>query len=64
MPGGLDRLRLVVAWVVTGAWLATLVYAALDRSYTPPATIHLLMMALAAFLFGPKITGRSGGGDS
>lgn len=59
MGGGLDRVRIVVAWIVVGAWLATLLYAAVDRSYQPPATVHLLMMAVAAFLFGPSITGRS-----
>jgi uncharacterized membrane protein AbrB (regulator of aidB expression) len=55
---GIDRLRVVLAWLIVGAWVATIVYAAVDRTYQPPPTVHLLMMAVAAFLFGPSITGR------
>lgn len=58
MGGSLDRLRVIVAWLITGAWLATMAYSAFDRTYSPPAEVQILMTAVAALLFGPKITGR------
>jgi hypothetical protein len=53
-----DRLRVAVACIIVGAWLASITVAFIDRSYAPPATIHLAMVAVVGFLFGPTITGR------
>lgn len=58
------RLRLVVAWIIVGAWLASLILDATVANYEVPATVHGLMLIVAGFLFGPTITGRRDGNGS
>ena len=60
----MDRLRLVVAWVIVAAWLVSLVVDGLVPAYEIPPTIHGLMLIVAGFLFGPTITGRGKRDDS
>lgn len=61
MDNGTTRLRIVIGWVVVGAWVGSIIIDASIPDYDPPASIHLLMMLVAGALFGPKITGRSSG---
>ena len=49
-----ERLRVVFGWVVLGAWIASLLIAIVDRSYSPEPTVHILMMVVAGALFGPS----------
>lgn len=52
----MERLRLFIAWAITVAWVASIIYTAVDRTYNPPVTIHVLMVALVTALFaGPRI---------
>ena len=60
----MDRLRLVVAWVIVAAWLVSLVVDGFVPAYEIPPTIHGLMLIVAGFLFGPTITGRGKRDDS
>lgn len=54
----LAKLRLVVAWIIVGAWVLAFVLDIALPTYDVPATVHGLMAMVAAFLFGPAITGR------
>ena len=55
----ITRLRIIVAWLIVAAWVASLVLDASLRTYEVPATLHGLMLIVAGFLFGPTITGRN-----
>jgi membrane-bound acyltransferase YfiQ involved in biofilm formation len=57
----INRLRLAVAWIIVVVWLVSFVLDATVASYNVPASVHGLMAMVAAFLFGPTITGRGGG---
>ncbi len=48
----LDTIRKAVIVVVTILWTASLVVTALDRTYDPPGTLHVLMVAVVTFLLG------------
>ena len=54
----LSKFRIIVASVILGVWLVTLVLDALLQSYAVPPTVHGLMVMVATYLFGPTITGR------
>ena len=54
----LHRFRIIVASVILGVWLATLIFDAVSQDYSVPATVHGLMVMVATYLFGPTITGR------
>jgi hypothetical protein len=58
MTNQLTRLRLAVAWLVVGTWLASLLGDAFVPAYQVPATVHGLMLIVAGYLFGPTITGK------
>jgi len=59
----LDLVRLIIAWAVVVAWLASIIVDATVPTYEPPASIHILMMLVAGALFGPRIA-RRGNGNS
>jgi hypothetical protein len=50
-----DTLALVVASVITVAWVGSLITDAALPSYDPPASIHPLMLLVAGYLFGSGI---------
>lgn len=56
----LEKLRFGVGCVITSAWLASIILAAVDRTYSPPYTLHLTMMIVAGWLFAPSIVKRRG----
>ena len=57
----ISKLRVIVASVILGVWLATLVVDAVIETYSVPPTVHGLMVMVATYLFGPTITGRGKG---
>lgn len=64
----MDTLRKVIAWAITAAWCMSIIYTAVDRTYNPPVSVHVLMVALVTALFaGPKILAdpkrKDGDGD-
>lgn len=59
----LDQLRKVVIVIVTVAWTASLVLTALDRTYNPPGTLHVLMVAVVTFLLGAPTIFRTNGSN-
>lgn len=54
----LNRLRLIVAWIVVIAWVSSVVLDAAVPTYEAPATVHGIMLIVAGYLFGPTIMGR------
>lgn len=54
----LTKLRIYVAWIIVGAWLLSFGLDIVLPTYDIPPTVHGLMAMVAAFLFGPTITGR------
>jgi len=55
------KLRFYVAWIITALWVIAFVLDATVPAYDVPATVHGLMAMVAAYLFGPTITGRGEG---
>ena len=62
--GPVNRLRLVVGWIIVIAWAASLIADAVLPEYDAPPTVHGLMLLVAGALFGPSITGRRRNDDS
>lgn len=60
---GIDRVRVIFACVVIVVWVASVVLAAIDRTYKPDTYIDLGFMAVAAFLLGPVVTKRKNGNE-
>ena len=60
----LERLRILVAWIIVAIWVGLVVVQTIDQSRPVPASVHALMMVVAGFLFGPSILGRGRGGGS
>lgn len=58
MTSSVAKLRIYVAWLIVSVWLVSFVLDIILPSYDIPATVHGLMAMVAAFLFGPTITGR------
>lgn len=52
------KLRIAVAWIIVAAWIVSFVLDIVLTTYDIPPTVHGLMAMVAAFLFGPTITGR------
>jgi hypothetical protein len=52
------NLRFVVACIITLLWVIAFVLDATVPAYDVPASVHGLMAMVAAYLFGPTITGR------
>lgn len=48
----------IVAIVVCIVWAASIVATLLDHTYQPPATVHLIMMAVIGALTGFKVAGK------
>ena len=59
----MDRLRLVVGWMVALTWLASVIADAAIPNYNVPATVHGLMLLVAGAFFGPTIMGRRRNGE-
>lgn len=57
----LDFLRVFLGWTALVAWVGSLVLGAIDRTYEPEPTVHLLMMLVAGVLFGPSLARRRNG---
>jgi hypothetical protein len=51
-PMSLDTIRKVVIIIITLLWTLSLMFTALDRSWNPPGTLHVLMVAVVTFLLG------------
>lgn len=57
----METLRRAAIVVIMTLWTVSIIYTAIDRSYNPPATLHVLMVAVATFLFGAPIVFRKNG---
>lgn len=58
------KLAYIAASVIAIAWVGSLVLNAIDRTYNPPASLHILMLAVATFLFGAdRVLGSKNGKD-
>lgn len=58
MTNPMAKFRLIVAWIIVIVWLVSFSLDVIVSTYEIPATVHGLMAMVAAFLFGPTITGR------
>lgn len=58
----MDRLRLVIGWMVTLTWLLSVILDATVSTYDVPASVHGLMLLVAGAFFGPTIMGRDKNG--
>lgn len=58
----LEKLRVFLGWASVVAWLASLTLAAVDRTYHPDPSVHVVLMVVAGALFGPSIVRRRNGG--
>ena len=52
------KLRTAVAWIIVATWVTSFILDIVLPIYDIPPTVHGLMAMVAAFLFGPTITGR------
>ena len=55
----MDRLRVVVAVVVLAVWAVIYTRAALDKSFTPPAELSGLMIAVVAWMFSGGVASEA-----
>lgn len=53
-----DRLRFWVALTIVVVWVASLLLAAAVPAFRIQPTVHVLMMLVAGWLFGPTMTGK------
>lgn len=58
----MERLTGAIAVTITVAWFGSLVLDAAWPAYSPPATLHALMMLVAGWAFGERIVRRNGSG--
>ena len=47
--------RVIFGAVVILAWVTSIIVNLVDRTYDPPASVHILMMLVAGALFGPSL---------
>lgn len=63
----MERLRLIVAWVIVSLWVVLVVIQTLDPARPVPPIVSTLMMLLAGYLFAPAVREsfrrRQGGGE-
>lgn len=55
----LEVLRLVTASVILALFVVSVIVGIMDGDYEPPWTLHVMMVAIAGYLFGPSIVGRA-----
>ncbi len=54
----MERLRVVVAWIVVGLWVFSIIAASVFRSFRPQPSLQAVMLMVAGYLFGPSIISR------
>lgn len=57
----LDLFRLIVASAIVLAWLVSVVVSVVSPGVAVPASVHIVMLIVAGWLFEPAITKRWGG---
>lgn len=55
-----ERLTLVLGYVIVGLWVSSTVASFIDHSWSPPAEMHIALVALVTALFGKRFLDRKG----
>lgn len=61
MHDGLSRLRLVVGWVVLGAWVVSFVVGIFVPTFEAPREVGALLTFIVGVLFAPQIVKKRNG---
>lgn len=52
------HLTFVLSYVITVVWVVSFVIEVLDPNYSPPPSVHALMLLVAGALFGKGVIDR------
>lgn len=54
----MERLTLVLGYTIVALWIVSTLVSFVDRSWNPPAELHIALVALVTALFGKKVLDR------